>query len=90
MRALVLTVIGPDRPGLVEAIADVVLRHDANWIESRMSHLAGAFAGLLRVNVPADRAPPLIASLESVMKVASAFAAVPHTSPRSERRPAAR
>jgi glycine cleavage system regulatory protein len=64
--SLVLTVIGPDRPGLVESIADIVSDHDANWIESRMSHLAGQFAGLLRVSVAAERAAGLIAGLEAL------------------------
>lgn len=52
--SLVLTVIGPDRPGLVEAIAATVARHGANWEESRMAQLGGQFAGMLRVTVPAS------------------------------------
>ena len=48
---LVLTVIGDDRPGLVEALAETIAAHEGNWLESRMSHLAGKFAGLLRVSV---------------------------------------
>jgi glycine cleavage system regulatory protein len=62
----VLTVIGADRPGLVESLAEIVASHDANWIESRMSHLAGQFAGLLRVQVPEDRAEALIAGLDAL------------------------
>ena len=65
---IVLTVIGPDRPGLVEALSQTVAEHDANWLESRMSHLAGQFAGLLRVSVPRARAAALgqaLGSLES-------------------------
>jgi len=50
--SLILTVIGPDRPGLVEALAQLVTSHDGNWLESRMAHLEGQFAGLLRVQVP--------------------------------------
>jgi glycine cleavage system regulatory protein len=49
---LVLTVIGPDRPGLVDALSTTVAAHGANWLESRMAHLGGHFAGLLRVSVP--------------------------------------
>ena len=49
---LVLTVIGPDRPGLVDALSSAVAAHGANWLESRMAHLGGHFAGLLRVSVP--------------------------------------
>jgi len=51
----VLTLIGPDRPGLVESVAARVAAHGGNWLESRMAHLAGQFAGILRVEVPAER-----------------------------------
>jgi len=49
--SLVLTFIGPDRPGLVEALSRTIAEHDGNWIESRMSHLAGQFAGMVQVAI---------------------------------------
>ncbi len=52
MADLVLTLIGPDRPGLVEAVASAVASHGGNWVESRMTQLAGKFAGILRAEVP--------------------------------------
>ncbi len=55
MKDLVLTLIGPDRPGLVESLAKRVADHGGNWLESRMAHLAGQFAGILRVEVPPDK-----------------------------------
>ena len=55
MADLVLTLIGRDRPGLVEALAERVSAHGGNWLESRMAHLAGHFAGLLHVEVPDER-----------------------------------
>jgi glycine cleavage system regulatory protein len=60
---LVLTVIGKDRPGLVEALAATVADHGGNWLESRMCHLGGEFAGLLRVEVPPTGADALSAAL---------------------------
>ena len=57
---LVLTVIGDDKPGLVEMLADTVARHSGNWLESNMSHLAGKFAGILRVSVADAHADALI------------------------------
>jgi glycine cleavage system regulatory protein len=56
---LVLTLIGPDHPGIVDALAEVVAAHGGNWLESRMAHLAGKFAGVLRVEVADDRAAAL-------------------------------
>jgi glycine cleavage system regulatory protein len=61
--SLVLTVIGPDRPGLVEALSAAVAAHDANWVESRMVRLAGQFTGVLRVEVERERAETLGAAL---------------------------
>ena len=47
MESLVVTVIGKDRPGLVESVSAVVEEHGGSWVESRMSRLAGEFAGIL-------------------------------------------
>jgi glycine cleavage system regulatory protein len=64
--SLVLTLIGQDRPGLVEAVAKVVAAHGGNWLESRMARLASKFAGVLVVSVPDDRAEELVRALESL------------------------
>ena len=64
--SFVLTVIGDDRPGLVEQLSDLVLAAGANWEESRMARLAGKFAGLLRVSVDAERAEALATSLTTL------------------------
>jgi glycine cleavage system regulatory protein len=63
MKDLVLTLIGPDRPGLVESLAKRVAAHGGNWLESRMAQLAGQFAGILRVEVPSAAVPALQAAL---------------------------
>ena len=52
---LVMTVIGADRVGLVESVARLVADHDGNWLESRMCRLGGEFAGILRVQLPAEK-----------------------------------
>jgi glycine cleavage system regulatory protein len=63
---LVLTLIGADRPGLVEAVAQTVADRGGNWLESRMIHLAGKFAGILRVEVPPGQADALARALEAL------------------------
>ena len=63
---LVLTLIGADRPGLVEAVAQTVADRGGNWLESRMIHLAGSFAGILRVEVPPGQADALARALEAL------------------------
>jgi glycine cleavage system regulatory protein len=66
MTDLVLTLLGPDRPGLVELVAGVIAAHGGNWLESRMSHLAGKFAGILRAEVPPDRVSAALVALAAL------------------------
>ena len=61
-----MTLIGKDRPGLVESLAEVVASHDANWLDGRMSHLAGQFAGILQVDVATDKVDQLVTSLKKL------------------------
>ena len=61
---LVMTIIGADRPGLVQLVASCVADHGGNWLESRMCHLGGQFAGIARVEVPAERVSELRQALE--------------------------
>ena len=63
---LVLTVVGKDRTGLVQSIAEAVTAVGGNWEESRMARLAGQFAGILLVTVDAERADELVASLRKL------------------------
>jgi glycine cleavage system regulatory protein len=46
---LVLTLIGDDRPDLVQSVSRVVATHGGSWQESQMARLAGKFAGILGV-----------------------------------------
>lgn len=52
MASLILTVVGPDRPGLVRALSEAVASHGGSWLESRMARLAGQFAGIVLVEAP--------------------------------------
>ncbi|MBM3846694.1 MAG: glycine cleavage system protein R [Verrucomicrobia bacterium] len=63
---LVMTVIGKDRPGLVESIARAVSDSGGNWLESRMCRLGGDFAGILRVHIPSDRQAAFESALDSI------------------------
>lgn len=66
MDHLVLTVIAPDQPGLVEKVAQCIAAHGGNWLESRMSRMAGQFAGILRVAVPAEAYDELVEGLQGL------------------------
>lgn len=56
MESFVLTIIGADRAGLVDALSEVVVQHDGSWQRSQMTELAGMFAGMVLVTVPRGRA----------------------------------
>jgi glycine cleavage system regulatory protein len=49
--SLVVTAIGPDRPGIVNLLSDAAQRFGANWAGSRMANLAGQFAGMVHFEV---------------------------------------
>ena len=59
--SLVVTVIGPDRPGIVRLLSDRAQRFGANWAASRLSRLAGEFAGMVHFEVPRENADALAA-----------------------------
>ncbi|MGV6809170.1 MAG: glycine cleavage system protein R [bacterium] len=60
---VILTLLGQDRSGLVERLADVLKAHHANWQESRMIHLGGQFAGLLQIRLPSTQLSALKTAL---------------------------
>jgi glycine cleavage system regulatory protein len=65
MATLVCTVLGIDRPGLVDGLAGVVRDHEGNWERSEMARLGGRFAGIVQVTVPDRRADELDAALRA-------------------------
>lgn len=66
-RALVLTVIGKDRPGLVEALSDLITQYEGSWDESRMARLAGHFAGVVQIHLPETRANDFVVALPTLL-----------------------
>lgn len=66
--SLVLTVIGEDRPGLVDHLSHCLAQHGANWLQSRMANLGGRFAGIVEASVPSARCEDLLAALAALEK----------------------
>ncbi len=66
MIPLVLTYVGDDRPGLINAVAEKIAASGGSWLESRSVRLAGKFAGVVRANVPEKSATALEQALRGL------------------------
>ena len=80
--SIVLTVVSEDRPGIVEALSELLAEYGGNWTESSMLSMAGQFAGILLASVPEQQAEAFIEGLarletEGMQIVASRSAAAP-------------
>ncbi|MEO8061015.1 MAG: ACT domain-containing protein [Burkholderiales bacterium] len=64
--SLVVTVMGPDRPGIVSLLSDRAQRFGASWAASRLAKLAGEFAGMVHFEVPRENADALAAALKGL------------------------
>jgi glycine cleavage system regulatory protein len=76
----IITFIGDDRPGLVEALSGAIESNRGNWHESRLSQLGGKFAGLILVSLPGDGG----ASLERDLKALSSSGLSVRVTPTNE------
>lgn len=66
MPSVILSVIGSDRPGLTEALADAVLSAGGNWLEGHLSRLGGLYVGSVLVALDAGRIDALRAAVQAV------------------------
>ena len=64
-KSLVITLIGDDRPGIVEALSRIIVSHQGEWVESRLVNLSGKFAGVLQANIPEENCDDFTADLEA-------------------------
>lgn len=63
---IVITLLTDDKPGVVQKIAGAIASAGGNWLESRMSQLAGKFAGILKIGIDADKIEALTTSLAAL------------------------
>lgn len=66
MKPVIFTIIGNDKPGLVDAVAKKVYEYGGNWQGSSFAHMAGQFAGFVEALVPADQHQALIDALNNI------------------------
>jgi glycine cleavage system regulatory protein len=56
---VILSVVGSDRPGLTQALADAVFHAGGNWLESHLSRLGGKYVGSVLVELAPAGLPEL-------------------------------
>jgi glycine cleavage system regulatory protein/folate-dependent phosphoribosylglycinamide formyltransferase PurN len=64
--SLVVTVVGRDKPGLVRHLSDCMHGFSVNWADSRMTHFAGQFAGVVHFQVSPEHADAFIDALHKL------------------------
>ena len=65
MKSILISVLGDDKPGLLDSLSEIIVSNDGDWVESNMSTVEAKFAGILRVNVPAKNSKKLMKELTS-------------------------
>jgi len=64
----IISIMADDRPGLVETLSSIISEHQGNWLESRLSHLAGKFAGIVHLQVSNSHVDALRQALEALQQ----------------------
>jgi glycine cleavage system regulatory protein len=75
----IISFIGEDRPGLVEALSEVISKHGGNWLESRLSQLAGKFTGLISISLPEESSAALQKDLKALSEAGLSIRVTPCT-----------
>jgi glycine cleavage system regulatory protein len=75
----IISFIGEDRPGLVEALSEVISKHGGNWLESRLSQLAGKFTGLISISLPEASSAALQKDLKALSEAGLSIRVTPCT-----------
>jgi glycine cleavage system regulatory protein len=60
MKPMIFTLVGQDKPGLIDSLAQTVFDMSGNWLASNFSHMAGHFAGFVQVDIPQDKQAELV------------------------------
>tara|TARA_R110001632_G_scaffold38687_6_gene97342 strand:- start:4496 stop:5098 length:603 start_codon:yes stop_codon:yes gene_type:complete len=60
MKPMIFTLVGKDKRGLVDSLAQSVFKLGGNWLGSNLSYMAGHFAGFVEIQLPEDKQAALI------------------------------
>jgi len=59
-----MTVLGPDRPGILAKLSQTIDAHGGSWFESRLARFAGHVAGVIRFDCHDEQHDELLVALD--------------------------
>lgn len=62
----IISIMTKDRPGIIDTLSGIIKDNQGNWLESRMSQLAGKFAGVVKVEITEQNVPHLEKALNEL------------------------
>lgn len=62
----IISIMTDDRPGIVDTLSGIIKDNQGNWLESRMTQLAGKFAGIVKVQITEQNVSGLEAALNQL------------------------
>ena len=65
MKSIVITLVGNDKPGLIDSIAKAIAAAKGNWQASSFAHMAGHFAGFAEIQIPEENEAALLEKLQN-------------------------
>jgi len=69
-----VTVTGADRSGLVRQLAEKTHLRGGKWLDSKIVHLEGLFAGIIKIDIPDSAAQALKSELQALEGLQIVFA----------------
>ncbi len=62
----IISIMTKDRPGIIDTLSGIIKDNQGNWLESRMSQLAGKFAGVVKVQITEQNVAGLERALDEL------------------------
>ncbi|MFT5593720.1 MAG: glycine cleavage system regulatory protein [Oceanicoccus sp.] len=62
----IISIMTNDRPGIIDTLSGIIKDNHGNWLESRMTQLAGKFAGIVKVQITEQNVANLEAALNQL------------------------
>ena len=55
MKSILISVLGDDKPGLLDSLSEIIVSHDGDWVESCTALVEDDIGNLSLINWPVER-----------------------------------